>query len=109
VLDPFDDTSTRSFHASRMFIGAAAVNRYGLMQSDIVLVQAERKLLGLTDELIALVDSSKFHASAGHLLCDLSKVSTLITDSDISDASAKMLESKGVRLIVVEPKRRHVQ
>jgi DeoR family ulaG and ulaABCDEF operon transcriptional repressor len=109
VLDPFDDTSTRSFHASRMFIGAAAVNRYGLMQSDIILVQAERKLLGLTDELIALVDSSKFHASAGHLLCDLSKVSTLITDSDIGDASAKMLESKGVRLIVVEPKRRHVQ
>jgi DeoR family ulaG and ulaABCDEF operon transcriptional repressor len=51
VLDPFDDTSTRSFHASRMFVGAAAVNRHGLMQSDIILVQAERKLLALTDEV----------------------------------------------------------
>ena len=109
VLDPFDDTSTRSFHASRMFVGAAAVNRHGLMQSDIILVQAERKLLDLTEELVALVDSSKFHASAGHKLCELSKVNILVTDSEIDDASAKMLESSGVRLIVVDAKRRNVQ
>jgi DeoR family ulaG and ulaABCDEF operon transcriptional repressor len=106
VLDPFEDASTRSFHASRMFVGAAAVNRHGLMQNDIILVQAERKLLALTEELIALVDSSKFHASAGHLLCELSNVNTLITDSDIGDASAKVLESAGVQLIVVDAKRR---
>jgi DeoR family transcriptional regulator, ulaG and ulaABCDEF operon transcriptional repressor len=102
VLDPFDDTSARSFHASRMFVGAAAVSRHGLMQSDIVLVQAERKLLALTEELVALVDSSKFQGSAGYRLCDLSRVNTLITDSDISDAAAKMLVDSGVRLIVAE-------
>ena len=44
VLDPFVDASPRSFHASRMFMGTAAVSRHGLMQSDIILVQAERKL-----------------------------------------------------------------
>jgi DeoR family ulaG and ulaABCDEF operon transcriptional repressor len=92
-----------------MFVGAAAVNRHGLMQSDIILVQAERKLLALTEELIALVDSSKFHASAGHMLCELSHVDTLITDSDIGDASAKVLESADVRLIVVDAKRRNVR
>jgi len=109
VLDPFDDTSTRSFHASRMFVGAAAVNRHGLMQSDIILVQAERKLLALTEELIALVDSSKFHASAGHMLCELAKVNTLITDSDIDDTSAKILEDAGVRLVIADGKRKNVQ
>jgi DeoR family transcriptional regulator, ulaG and ulaABCDEF operon transcriptional repressor len=102
VLDPFADASMRGFHASRMFLGAAAVTRYGLMQSDIILVQAERKLLNLADQLIALIDSSKFTASAGHLLCELSRVHTLITDSKIDDASAKMVESAGVELVVVE-------
>jgi DeoR family ulaG and ulaABCDEF operon transcriptional repressor len=102
VLDPFDNTSTRNFHASRMFVGAAAVNRYGLMQSDIILVQAERKLMALTEELIVLVDSSKFHASAAHTLCDLSKVHILITDNGIDNASAKMLKDAGVRLITVD-------
>jgi DeoR family transcriptional regulator, ulaG and ulaABCDEF operon transcriptional repressor len=102
VLDPFADASMRGFHASRMFLGAAAITRYGLMQSDIILVQAERKLLNLADQLIALVDSSKFTASAGHLLCELSRVHTLITDSKIDDVSAKMVESAGVELVVVE-------
>jgi DeoR/GlpR family transcriptional regulator of sugar metabolism len=101
VLDPFVDATARTFHASRMFIGAAAVTRHGLMQSDIILVQAERKLLNLADHLIALVDSSKFSASAAHQLCELSRVHTLITDSHIDDASAKMIDGAGVELITV--------
>jgi len=102
VLDPFAEAGTRSFHASRMFIGAAAVGRYGLMQSDIILVQAERKLLNLAEQLIALVDSTKFAASAGHLLCELSRVHTLITDKDIDEASVAMIKGAGVELITVD-------
>lgn len=101
VLDPFEDVVTRSYHASRIFIGSAAVARFGLMQSDIILVQAERKLLQQADEVVALVDSSKFQASAAHLLCDLSRVNTLITDDKIDDASVKMLEDAGINLIRV--------
>lgn len=100
VLNPFEDVSAQSFHAARMFIGAAAVGRHGLMQSDIILVQAEGKLLRLADQVVVLVDSSKFSASAGHRLCELSNIHTLVTDSGISDASAKMIEDAGIRLIV---------
>jgi DeoR family ulaG and ulaABCDEF operon transcriptional repressor len=103
VLDPFVDATTRTFHASRMFVGCAAVTRHGMMQSDIILVQAERKLLNLADQLIALVDSSKFAASAAHQLCDLGRVHTLITDDRIDDGSAKMIQENGVKLITVSP------
>jgi DeoR family ulaG and ulaABCDEF operon transcriptional repressor len=102
VLDPFEDVNTRIFHASRMFVGTAAVSRHGLMQSDIILVQAERKFLSQADELVVLVDSSKFTASAGHMLCEMSRVHTMITDSGIDNASAKMVESFGIELIVVD-------
>jgi len=101
VLDPFDNNATCSFHASRMFLSAAAVNRHGLLQNDIILVQAEQKLLSLADELVALVDSSKFSTSAGHVLCRLPNVHTLITDDGIPKEAAKMLEEAGVRLITV--------
>jgi DeoR family ulaG and ulaABCDEF operon transcriptional repressor len=101
VLDPFSDAAARTFHASRMFVGSAAVGRFGLMQSDVILVQAERKLLNLADQLIALVDSAKFAASAAHPLCALSRVHTLITDDHIDDASAQMVEQNGVKLIAV--------
>lgn len=102
VLDPFSDATTRTFHASRMFIGAAAVMRHGLMQSDIILVQAERKLLSLADEVVALVDSSKFNASAGHQLCELDRVGTLITDNRVDPEAARMVEGAGVELVVVD-------
>jgi DeoR family ulaG and ulaABCDEF operon transcriptional repressor len=100
VLDPFDELDDRAFHAARMFVSAAAVSRHGLMQHDIIVVQAERRLLSQADEVVALIDSSKFDASAGHLLCELSRIKTLITDNRISPIHARMIEQAGVELIV---------
>jgi DeoR family ulaG and ulaABCDEF operon transcriptional repressor len=102
ILHPFDDTTAYRFHASLMFVGAAAVGRYGLMKNDIMQVQAERKLLTLAEKIVALVDSSKFSASAAHSLCELTRVQTLITDSGLDDASAKMLKSANVKVIMVD-------
>jgi len=86
-----------------MFLGTAAVTRHGLMQSDIILVQAERNLLKRADEIVVLVDSSKFSASARYVLCELEGVHTVITDSGVDDTSAKLIEDCGVKLIVVSP------
>jgi len=102
ILHPLDDTTSYQFHASMMFVGAAAVSRFGLMKNDIMQVQAERKLLTLAEKVIALVDSSKFSASAAHSLCELSNVDTLITDRRLDDASAKMLEQHNVKVIRVD-------
>jgi len=102
VLHPFDEPATHRFHASLMFVGAAAVTRHGLMQNDIILVQAERKLLSFADKLIALVDSTKFSASAAHSLCELTSVHTLITDRGLDEPSAKMLKRNNINVITVD-------
>jgi DeoR family ulaG and ulaABCDEF operon transcriptional repressor len=105
VIDAFDETNGKGFHgfhASRMFVSAAAVTRHGLMQTDIIVVQAERKLMSQADELVALIDSSKFKALAGHVLCELARVKTLITDDGIDTASVRMLEREGVEVIVAK-------
>lgn len=110
ILHPLDDTTSYQFHASMMFVGAAAVTRFGLMKNDIMQVQAERKLLTLAEKVIALVDSSKFSASAAHSLCELRNVHTLITDRRLDEAAAKMLDSHNVKVIRVDapaPERRH--
>jgi DeoR family transcriptional regulator, ulaG and ulaABCDEF operon transcriptional repressor len=102
ILHPLDDTTSYRFHASMMFVGAAAVTRFGLMKNDIMQVQAERKLLTLAEKVIALVDSSKFSASAAHSLCDLGNVHTLVTDRGLDEPSAKMLQSHNIRVIMVD-------
>jgi DeoR family transcriptional regulator, ulaG and ulaABCDEF operon transcriptional repressor len=102
ILHPLDDTTNYRFHASMIFVGAAAVTRFGLMKNDIMQVQAERKLLTLAERVIALVDSSKFSAYAAHSVCELGNVHTLITDRGINAASAKMLKSHNIKVITVD-------
>ena len=62
-------------------MGAAAVGPRGLMQADVVLIQAEQKLMDRADQLIVLVDSSKFRTSASFVVCDLDAIDAVVTDA----------------------------
>jgi DeoR family ulaG and ulaABCDEF operon transcriptional repressor len=100
ILSPFDNDVTRNFYARRMFMGAQGLGPLGLMEGDPLLIQAEQKLIDQADELVVLVDSSKFRQRSSLILCGLSRISTVITDEGIEDREAKMLENAGVALIV---------
>jgi DeoR family ulaG and ulaABCDEF operon transcriptional repressor len=100
VLSPFEDDGMGRYRAGKLFMGAAAVGEHGLMQSDVLLVQAERRMLDRTGEVIVLVDSSKFDAPAGHVVCDLADIDTLITDDGIRDEDRAKLAAAGVQLVI---------
>ncbi len=100
ILSPFDNDVTRNFYAKRMFMGAQGLGPLGLMEADPLLIQAEQKLIGQADELVVLVDSSKFENRSSLVLCPLDRIDTVITDEGISDKAAAMLEAADVRLIV---------
>jgi DeoR family transcriptional regulator, ulaG and ulaABCDEF operon transcriptional repressor len=72
------------------------------MEGDPLLIQAEQKLIGQADELIVLVDSSKFRQRSSLILCGLDRISTIITDDGVTESEARMLENAGVKLIVAE-------
>lgn len=100
ILSPFDNDVTRNFYAKRMFMGAQGIGPLGLMETDPLLIQAEQKLIGQADELIVLVDSSKFRQRSSLVLCPLNRIDTVITDEGITDKAAAMLEAADVTLIV---------
>lgn len=100
VLSPFDNDVTRNFYARRMFMGAQGLGPLGLMEADPLLIQAERKLLDQADELVVLIDSSKFEQRSSLILCGLDRIATVVTDSGLEDRHASMLEAAGVSLVV---------
>ncbi len=100
ILSVFGDPGMPNFHAPKLFMGAASIGEKGIMQADIVLVAAERRLLERADEVVILVDSSKFEDASGNVVCGLEKIDTVITDSNISEKSSKMLENAGVKLVL---------
>ncbi len=102
ILSPFENDVSRNFYAQRMFMGAHAIGPLGIMESDPLLIQAEQKLIHQADELVVLVDSSKFHKRSSLLLRPLERIATMITDDGIDDRSAAMIESAGVHLIIAK-------
>ena len=102
ILSPFDNDVTRNFYAQRMFMGAHSIGPLGLMEADPLLIQAEQKLINQADELVVMVDSSKFRRRSSLILCPLERIATVITDDGLEDRAAKMLEAAGVKLIVAE-------
>ena len=100
ILAPAGEESMPRFHAPKLFMGAAAIGPQGVMQADVVLVAAERRLIDRAEQVILLVDSSKFTGSSGTIVCGLEEIDVVITDAGIEPAMQAALESAGVRVVV---------
>lgn len=99
ILSPFDNDISRHFHARRMFMGAQAIGPMGIMEADPQVIQAEQRLIEQTDELIVMADASKFDKRSGLILTGLERVHTIITDENLTDAMANMLERAEIKVI----------
>jgi DeoR family transcriptional regulator, ulaG and ulaABCDEF operon transcriptional repressor len=100
ILAPSGEDSMPRFHAPKLFMGAAAVGPQGVMQQDVILVAAERRLIDRAEQVILLVDSSKFASSSGAIVCGLDEVDVLITDSGIDPVMAEQVRKHGVKLVI---------
>lgn len=100
ILSASGDELMPRFHAPKLFIGAAAVGSFGVMQADVVLVAAERRLIERAEQVILLADSSKFTHSSGNVVCDLEDIDTVVSDEGVPEEQRKMLRDAGVDLII---------
>ncbi|MDG2004096.1 MAG: DeoR/GlpR transcriptional regulator, partial [Novosphingobium sp.] len=100
ILAPSGEPSMPNFHASKLFLGAAAISARGIFQADAILVASQRRLLDQTDKVILLVDDSKFTLSSGAIVCPLDRIDTLITNKKPEPALAKHLADHAVRTVI---------
>jgi DeoR family ulaG and ulaABCDEF operon transcriptional repressor len=103
VVSPYtSDTVIEHFYAGKYFLGAHAIRRQGLIEGDPVLIKAEQKMLKQAEEVIALVDGSKFQPRGSLILCPLSQLDRVITDTSAPQEACDMLRDAGVIVDVVE-------
>ncbi|KUR70265.1 DeoR family transcriptional regulator [Novosphingobium fuchskuhlense] len=100
ILAAAGEESMPRFHAPKLFMGAASVGPQGVMQQDVVLVAAERRLIDRAEQVILLVDSAKFASGSGTIVCGLDEVDVLVTDAGITPEHAAMVRAAGVELVV---------
>lgn len=103
IVSPFENDVAQHHHASTMFMGAHGLSALGLMETDPLLVQAERRLIQQAEKLVVLADHTKFERRSGLVLCGLDRVACLITDSAAPEAIVQWLERQGLQVVVVTP------
>ena len=89
------------FHAHRLFLSATGLTlREGITDPNILEIQVKRAMVGSAQEVVALMDSSKFGMRSLMKVIDWSEVHTLVTDDG---APAEMLDgirAQGVEVVI---------
>ena len=100
ILSPFDEDSTQHFIASKMFMSCYSITPMGIIEGDPLIARAEAKLLARADKLIVIADSSKFESRGSMVVCQLSRVHTLVTDEGAPPRLLDHIRSVGVNVVI---------
>lgn len=102
ILSSYEKDNTEHYRSSMMFMGTPGIGKFGVMESDPLLILSEQKLKKQTDKLIVLADSTKLGKRSNFVFCSLEEVDVLITDSKADPDLIKYFKEQGIEVIVVE-------
>ena len=100
LLGPTAESAISQMHTKSLFLSVAGIHGGTLYNQNLLLVQAEQRMMQQAQETVLLVDSSKFDQQALVKLCDLSQIDVLVTDAGVRPADREAFEAAGCRVIV---------
>jgi len=102
VLSPYDNDNIEHFWGSKLLTGCHGLNRFGMMETDPLIVQAETKLLKRAEEIVVMADSRKFGQRSSMIVAPLDRISTLVTDNGAADDDLKLFRDAGIKVVVAD-------
>lgn len=91
----------RRYHAHKCFIGASAFDlQRGLMVFSSEEADVKKAIMEVSDQVIGLIDYSKFNQTAFTTFAEISGIDFLITDSRVPDSSQKQLADIGLNMVI---------
>ena len=102
VVGSFAESMLKYFNCSQLFIGADGVDlEFGVTTTNMMEANLNRMMMDASQQIILLVDSSKFGKKGFSKICDLDKVDTIITDKNIPQKYLDSLTDLGIEMIIV--------
>ncbi|EHD23496.1 transcriptional regulator, DeoR family [Brenneria sp. EniD312] len=95
------ETAFSHFSFDKLFIGADGVDLNAGVTTYNELHAVSQAMCRAAQQIILLVDSSKFGRKSPNVVCELSAVDILITDKDINPDYLTELRAKNINVIVV--------
>ncbi|HEY5806349.1 MAG TPA: DeoR/GlpR family DNA-binding transcription regulator [Povalibacter sp.] len=102
VLSPFSNDTIDNFWGHKLFTGCFGLNRFGLMEADPLIVQAQTKLLKRSEEVIVMADSRKLRQKSAMIVTGLDRISTIITDEGAREDELEVFRTAGIKVVIAK-------
>jgi DeoR/GlpR family transcriptional regulator of sugar metabolism len=102
ALGPHAVAGLQDIHVRRLVMSVGGITPEGLYNSNTLLVETERRMMEVAEEVVVVSDSSKLGHSALARLCGLEEVDCLVIDSGISPEWRSRIEEAGINLVVAD-------
>ena len=101
LVGPPAEKSFRNYLSDKLFLGVDGFDiEFGLMTPNIEEANVNQTMIGISQQVIVLADSSKIFKRSLAIICPISKIHTLVTDDGIPPNYKANLEKLGIEVII---------
>jgi DeoR/GlpR family transcriptional regulator of sugar metabolism len=104
ALGPLSVKMMDDIHVRRAIMSVGGITEKGLFNSNLLLVETERRMMDCADEVIVVADHTKIGRQALAFLCELSAIDLLIVDAAATSEQLRVLDQAGVEYVVADGK-----
>lgn len=90
-------------NAAKVILSCAGVTEDGAFNVNQMMVEVERKMMEVADEVILAVDHTKLGTRSVAKLCDFAEVDAIVTDAGVEPADREWLDARARTVIYAEP------
>src|SRR5260370_30331492 len=87
-------------HVHQTIMSVGGITAKGLFNSNVLLVETERKMMACANEVVVVADHTKVGRQALAFLCELAEIDTLIVDDNLTAAQRALIDQADARLIL---------
>jgi DeoR family fructose operon transcriptional repressor len=102
LLGPMAENVLSTIHTRTMFLSVAGVHEGSLYNQNLLLVQTEQRMMQQSQQVVLLVDSTKFGQQALAKLCQLEEIDVVVSDSGLPAEHRQSVKSAGCELIIAD-------
>jgi DeoR family transcriptional regulator, fructose operon transcriptional repressor len=100
LLGPTTENVISTMHTKTMFMSVAGVHEGALYNQNLLLVQAEQRMMERAQRVVLLADSGKFGQQALTRLCALGEIDVVVSDEELSEEHREQVRSAGCELML---------
>lgn len=100
ALGPLTVRMIPDIHVHQTILSVGGITAKGLFNSNLLLVETERRMMGCADEVVVVADHTKIGRQALAFLCELSEIDAMIVDRQVTPEQRELLDQAGARVIL---------